>query len=343
MHRSRVFALLAAVILLASAVPGHATPLDDKRSEAELARDAVEQLDVELEIAAEDYNEAAMVYEAASARVAENEARLASLNESIGVLETRLGSRAVDMYRDGPLGILEVLLGAGSFAEFAATWDMLMEVSASESAEAADLKAARAEAETAEAELASARAEAEAGLEGMSARKAEVESALAERRSILTGLEDEVADLEAEERRAQEAAAAAARAASPRTSRGDSGGDPSRAPRSEVVEIAKRYLGTPYRWGAAGPDAFDCSGFTMYVYAQVGVSLPHSSRAQYHVGERVSRADLAPGDLVFFGLSRIHHVGMYVGDGEYIHSPRTGDVVRISPLDRSDYAGAVRP
>jgi cell wall-associated NlpC family hydrolase len=110
-----------------------------------------------------------------------------------------------------------------------------------------------------------------------------------------------------------------------------------------VVGIAKQYLGTPYRWGASGPNAFDCSGFTMYVYRQVGVSLPHSSRAQYNSGPKVSRANLQPGDLVFFGRGRIHHVGIYVGGGSYIHAPHSGAVVRIDPLNRSDYAGACRP
>ncbi|MDH4139710.1 MAG: NlpC/P60 family protein [Coriobacteriia bacterium] len=103
-----------------------------------------------------------------------------------------------------------------------------------------------------------------------------------------------------------------------------------------------RYLGAPYRWGASGPNAFDCSGFTMFVYSQVGVSLPHSSRAQLGCGERVSRSDLQPGDLVFFG-SPIHHVGIYVGGGNYIHAPHTGAVVRIDPLSRGDYSGACRP
>jgi len=79
----------------------------------------------------------------------------------------------------------------------------------------------------------------------------------------------------------------------------------------------------------------------MFVYRQVGVSLPHSSRAQISSGERVSRADLAPGDLVFFG-SPIHHVGIYVGGGMMIHSPHSGSSVRIDPL-HSDYSGACRP
>jgi len=108
------------------------------------------------------------------------------------------------------------------------------------------------------------------------------------------------------------------------------------------MSIARRYLGAPYRWAASGPNSFDCSGFTMFVYRQVGVSLPHSSRAQIHYGQRVSRGDLKPGDLVFFG-SPIHHVGIYAGNNTYIHAPRTGDVVRFSSMNRSGYAGATRP
>ena len=100
-----------------------------------------------------------------------------------------------------------------------------------------------------------------------------------------------------------------------------------------------RYLGTPYVWGGASPSGFDCSGFTMYVYAQVGVSLPHSSYAQYGMGVPVAQSDLQPGDLVFFyGLG---HVGIYIGGGQYIHAPHTGDVVKISSIG-SGYVGARR-
>ncbi len=81
----------------------------------------------------------------------------------------------------------------------------------------------------------------------------------------------------------------------------------------------------------------------MWAYRQVGISLPHYAAAQINRGRRVSRSELRPGDLVFFG-SPIHHVGMYVGGGDYIHAPRTGDVVKISSLSgRGDYAGACRP
>ncbi|MCY6354774.1 C40 family peptidase [Clostridium sp. ZS2-4] len=109
-----------------------------------------------------------------------------------------------------------------------------------------------------------------------------------------------------------------------------------------VVAYASNYLGSPYVWGATGPNSFDCSGFVKYVYAHFGVRLPRVSGDQATVGSYVSRGNLQPGDLVFFG-SPIHHVGMYVGNGCYIHAPRTGDVVKISSLgSRSDYTTARR-
>ncbi len=106
---------------------------------------------------------------------------------------------------------------------------------------------------------------------------------------------------------------------------------------ARVAALATRYLGIPYRWGGASPSTgFDCSGFVMYLYAKVGVSLPHNAAAQYGNGQPVSRANVAPGDLVFFdGLG---HNGIYLGGGRFIHSPHSGDVVKISSLNDSWYS-----
>ncbi|RHW26839.1 NlpC/P60 family protein [Nocardioides immobilis] len=99
----------------------------------------------------------------------------------------------------------------------------------------------------------------------------------------------------------------------------------------QVLDLASQEAGDPYVWAAAGPDAFDCSGFTQYVFAQVGVSLPHSSSAQAGMVQPVS--DPQPGDLVFFtGSGGVYHVGIYAGDNSLWHAPRSGDVVSLDPI-----------
>jgi cell wall-associated NlpC family hydrolase len=109
-----------------------------------------------------------------------------------------------------------------------------------------------------------------------------------------------------------------------------------------AVDAAYGELGKPYKYAGDGPENFDCSGLTSYAWAAAGVSLPHSSRAQYAALPHVSIDALEPGDLVFYG-SPIHHVGIYIGGGQYIHAPQTGDVVKISSIYRDDYAGGARP
>lgn len=111
--------------------------------------------------------------------------------------------------------------------------------------------------------------------------------------------------------------------------------------RGVAMNIALGRRGSPYVWAAAGPNSFDCSGLVVYAYAQAGMpGLPHSSEVQQGMGQAVSRANLQPGDLVFFG-SPAHHVGIYVGNGLMVDAPDFGQVVKVEPLD-SDYSGARR-
>jgi cell wall-associated NlpC family hydrolase len=119
---------------------------------------------------------------------------------------------------------------------------------------------------------------------------------------------------------------------------------------SKAVRIAMQYLGVPYLWGGADPlTGFDCSGFTMYVYAQLGIQLTHYTGSQFYEGARVPPWDLQPGDLVFFEPTARgpQHEGLYIGGGKFVQAPHTGDVVKISSLSEPGYAfgfvGAVRP
>ncbi len=145
---------------------------------------------------------------------------------------------------------------------------------------------------------------------------------------------------------AREATRAAARASrgAPRHAPGGSAPSvaiPATGRGAIAVAWAMRQLGKPYVWAAEGPGAFDCSGLTMFAWAKAGVSLPHSSRMQSTMGAAVSRSQLRPGDLVFFG-SPVHHVGIYVGGGMMINAPQSNDVVRYASIGWPDYAGARR-
>lgn len=108
-----------------------------------------------------------------------------------------------------------------------------------------------------------------------------------------------------------------------------------------AIAEARRQLGKPYEWGGSGPDTFDCSGLTSWAWRAGGKRLSHSSRAQYSETSRVAFSDIQPGDLLFYG-NPIHHVGLYVGDGQMIEAPETGKNVRIASIYRSGYTGAGR-
>ncbi len=339
---------LALALLLAS-TPAYADTISDKKAEAARVRAQVGALDTKLEIATEDYNRASDRYAKLSRNVRTTERALSRIRGKMDKLQSHLYTRADDMYRSGPLGFLEVLLNAKSFDEFNKTWDLLTDMNAQDASTVKDLRAAREESERYCAQLKTAQAAAAKQKSAMAKNKQAVLAKLSERKQMLAGINADIRTLIAQQQAAEAASARQAWLASSRGSGrtwADAGGDPpSNLSRGlKVVWWAKSRLGAPYVWAGDGPSTFDCSGLTMWCYAKVGVSLPHSSADQINHGSRVSRANLEPGDLVFFGRRGIHHVGIYAGDGMFIHAPHTGDVVKISSLDsRSDYAGACRP
>jgi peptidoglycan DL-endopeptidase CwlO len=109
----------------------------------------------------------------------------------------------------------------------------------------------------------------------------------------------------------------------------------------EALQAAITREGDPYVWGAAGPSAFDCSGLVVWAYAQEGIALPHFTGDLWNSGEHITRADLEPGDLVFF-FADISHVGIYIGDGMMIDAPDFGQTVQVQPISLDPYVGAVR-
>ena len=201
-----------------------------------------------------------------------------------------------------------------------------------------------------EALLGSQRAEAERRTDELEARRTEVEATINEHAAEVAELEARLeaaldaearARREAERRRLTEAALA-------RTTTTTSPSAPttttpiSSAPRASAnvaVQAALSKLGSPYQWGATGPDTFDCSGLMVWAWGQAGVRLPRTSRDQFATLRSISRAELQPGDLVFAGYPEVHHVGMYIGDGMIVHAPYTGSTVSIRSMERADLRG----
>lgn len=334
--------MLALVMSLSIVTPAFADPISDKRAQAEAVQAQITALDNKVEITVEQYNVATGKYEKLTAKVRATELKLRRIEARTSKLQSHLYTRADDMYRTGPLGFLEVLLNAKSFEEFTANWDILTDMNTHDAQNVKELKVARAEAKATRATLKEAQAEVHAQMQSIAAKRAKIKSQLAQRKVVLASIRADIANLIAQQQ-AAEAAAARANAASNGFVMDIGGNPPTSSKGAAAVWWAEKAIGAPYEWAASGPNSFDCSGLTMWAYGKVGVSLPHSSAEQISMGQRVGRAYLQPGDLVFFG-SPIHHVGMYVGSGQFIEAPYTGANVRIRPLDsHGGYAGACRP
>jgi cell wall-associated NlpC family hydrolase len=317
---------------------GPATPqpsIEAKQAEAQQVLAQIQQIDADLGHAVEAYNAAEIELDRIRVEQKVNERRLEIARSNFSRAQTNLDARLVELYTNGESDLLEVLLGASSLDELLDRIDTANRVSEDDSHIVGEVRVFRAEVKRREAELAKARERQEAVVAERASRRADIEAKLAERQRLHASIESEIEKLQAAEAARQRRLEAQARARlttapSPSPEEADTGSPPP-ARHGGVVGIAMQYLGIPYQWGGSSPSTgFDCSGFVMYVYAQVGVSLPHNAAMQYGYGSPVSRSELQAGDLVFF--NGLGHNGIYIGGNQFIHSPHTGDVVKISSL-----------
>jgi cell wall-associated NlpC family hydrolase len=296
------------------------------------------KLDAELEIATEEYN--ASVDRLAEMRrtVETANSDLTKAQDAYRVQTQVLGDRATQLYKDGELNILQVLLDSKSLNDLVMRMKFLNTMGIRDADIALSLAAQRDDLNKRVEDLKTAEAAAQALEFELKARQIEIMLRIDDRQQLLGRAQTELLDMldaEASRRKSEEQALLNQILA------GASAKGISNSPGSPV-ETALAYHGVPYLWGGETPAGFDCSGLVLYVFRQHGVELPHYSGSQFQQGEKVVPAALTAGDVVFFG-SPIHHVGIYMGGGYYIHAPRTGDFVKISRLqDRSDFAGARR-
>lgn len=354
------FAAILAVGLSVPAASAFAAPSDDKQAEAQAALQKLNQYQSELDQASANYEAAHQEQIDAQNRVDEAQKQIEEKTAQIEKDQRRLSDRARDMYRSGDTNFLDVILGASSFEQFATTWNMLETLNGNDAELVSetktareDLQAAKQEAEE-QAKVASDKAE-----EAKSVAEAADQKA-SEMQQTYNSLSAEAQELISQERAAQEAQQQAAAAAAEQN--GTAGNDaattitnnnrnntassnsssssnsnknnasssatnnskPQSVSGNSVVNRAYSQLGKPYQWGAVGPNSFDCSGLVSYCltgsYSRLGTT------GTFMGWTRVSSPQ--PGDICV----NSHHCGIYIGGGQMIHAPRTGDVVKVSSV-----------
>lgn len=354
------FAAILAVGLSVPAASAFAAPSDDKQAEAQAALQKINQYQSELDQASANYEAAHQEQIDAQNRVDEAQKQIEEKTAQIEKDQQRLSDRARDMYRSGDTNFLDVILGASSFEQFATTWNMLetlngndAELVSETNTAREELQAAKQEAEE-QAKVASDKAEEAKSVADAADQKA------SEMQQTYNSLSAEAQELISQERAAQEAQQQAAAAAAEQN--GTAGNDaattitnnnrnntassnsssssnsnknnasssatnnskPQSVSGNSVVNRAYSQLGKPYEWGAVGPNSFDCSGLVSYCltgsYSRLGTT------GTFMGWTRVSSPQ--PGDICV----NSHHCGIYIGGGQMIHAPRTGDVVKVSSV-----------
>jgi cell wall-associated NlpC family hydrolase len=302
----------------------------------------------------------------------QNEYKLHVAKGNLHAAQQQVMRRLYSLYVNGSPSTIDVIAGAKSVSQMIDRAESAQVLSNQDAALGRQALSFEHSVQQRERQLEQLKGKREQALAEKEAKKREVASELAQQKRLLASihttiqhLQQQEAEREREARAAAEArlraqlaaqaaeaqAAAAAQAAQPSPPSDNGVVTPpvsipvgnSGAGHPEAAQIALHYLGVPYVWGGSTPSGFDCSGLVMYVYAQLGISLPHYTVAQWNATLPISTSEMQPGDLVFFdGLG---HVGIYIGGGQFVHAPHTGTVVQVASLSgyyASNLVGARR-
>jgi cell wall-associated NlpC family hydrolase len=329
----RFFALIFIVGLFAltnqDSATAATTAINTANAELQALSALVDQLSTQLEAVTEDYNYANQQYEDAKAAADKATAELAQAETDLASSRDRLSERLVSMYKSGDISTLDALLNSDSFSDVLTILSAFRSIAQEDARLVDEILGYRDRQAELQAKLDADLKQADEYKSQAAEAKQKVLAQLEKEKQTLKGKEAQLAQLrKAEaERQARLAAEERARKLFLATRPG------------KVISLARQYLGVPYVWGGGSPKGFDCSGLVKYVYAKVGVNLPHSSRMMFNLGIPVSRANLKAGDLVFF-FTPIAHVGIYIGNGKMINA--TGTRVQISDVWPNSFRGGRR-
>jgi cell wall-associated NlpC family hydrolase len=347
-----VLAALGLAAIGVSVAPGQPGTIQGKRAQVAALQAQLAAVDAKVERAVEAFNGARYHLAVIGDRIAENRRLLVRARRDLKASQLILADRLRAIYREGEPTLAQVILSSSSFSAIADKLDTMSQIAREDNRVVENVREFKARTITARKQLLVDRAQARVEVASRAREKDRVMALLRQRRAVLDNAQADLRRALAAEEARQRAAAIAARArlqaevtvtaAGAPTSQPLLGPLPSGDGNAAAASIALRYLGVPYVWGGASPSGFDCSGLASYVYAQIGKSVPHYTGAIFGEFPHVPSDQLQAGDLVFF--NGLGHMGIYIGNGQYVHAPHTGDVVRVASLgDRSDYVGAVRP
>jgi cell wall-associated NlpC family hydrolase len=338
-------ALVASLALAASpgqAGPVTAAPSDAKPSIAQVKR-SIDALNRQAEVASEDLNAIRVRMSAARSRLSTLQADVRRQRASVGTLRKQvIGATLSDYQNAGGLSTTTSFLVSDDPKTFLTN---LADDAVDKHQQAAILTSLMQQQRLLAARQTSARvvlSAVRANRAQLRHEKAVLDDKISKAKDLLDSLEaKQRAHLLALQRAADSSTASSSTAQPSRDATRPTSDVPTSARAAIAVRTALAQIGDPYVYGAAGPDAFDCSGLTMYAWAAAGVSIPHASSMQPSSGTPVSTSDLRPGDLVFY-YSPISHVAMYIGHGQVVHAPHTGSYVQIVSLTSMPIAMAVR-
>jgi cell wall-associated NlpC family hydrolase len=325
-------AVAGVVGVLLTAAPAQAAPGTSAEAGQMVASRAHD-----LEVVTEQFNEARATLDAQRAAAEAATAKLQAAAATLGTAQQQVRGIARSVWTGTGLTSLQALLTSRSSDDFVARVSTLQLVAGHQSGILQAAAGANVAAAQAQATAQDAAAAAKATYDTVAAQQADLKKQVAEYQAVYDQLSA------AEKRAAAGASPDRASRSAVREAPAPSGPVVASSEAAQIaVDTAMAQRGKSYVWAASGPGSFDCSGLTAFAYHAAGIDLPHSSALQSKMGQAVSRADLQPGDLVFF-YSPVSHVGIYIGNGQMVHAPTTGDVVKVANLDSmGSFAGGRR-